>query len=208
MRLFVSIAFSILLFVACDTSQQKKADQHPELSNRAVPDGYKNFVPFNNGYEIFFPADWKLVEKAKHEYINIVGPKPQSSSDIKPTINVTMKRGKARFKENAEAIYLPFEFEDYSSTYFESVAKRMTDYKLIEMKEEVINQSKTKSIRFTYSDPETDLIMYEELVLIGLPFRMYTLNLSCLNDELFRNRDHFEVVRKSFLGKAREDGSF
>lgn len=200
------LLFLMLGFIACNPSSEKTS-VHPELSDRVIPEGYKRFIPFNNGYEIYFPKDWSLVEKAKHENVNIVGPKPQSTFQFQPSINVTMRRGKARFKENGESTYLPFELEPYCDDYFKAVEARMSNFKLISRNEEIINQSKAQSFRFTYSD-ESDAVIYKHLVLVALPYRMYTVSMACLNDELFRNKDHFEVVKASFLGKAREDGSF
>jgi len=207
MRLALFLFIFLMLF-ACQETRQSSKSTHPELVEREIPDGYKKFIAFNNGYEIFFPEDWKLHEKAKHEYTNIVGPKSQSSVEVRPTINVTMRRGKTRFKEGADPVFLPFEFEKYSTEYLKGVRSRMNSFSEIETKEATINQSKTKSMRFTYMDIDKDVLIYKEVIQIALPYRMYIVNLSCLNDELFRNEDHFEVVKNSFLGKARADGAF
>jgi len=208
MRILLFISFFFVSVLGCDSNQQKQSSTHPELQNRSVPDGYEKFVAFNNGFEFFYPEDWTLREKAKHEYASVEGPKPQSASNIKPNISVTIKRGKRRFVEGADPTFIKFEFDEYGDTYFDGVSKRMGSFELIEEKEAVINQSKTRSFKFTFADPESDLTVYQELVLIGLPYRAYLLSMSCLNDELFRNKDHFEVVKASFLAKAREDASF
>lgn len=207
MRMLFFISFFFILLSGCDSAQQKSST-HPELQKRSVPEGYEKFNAFNNGFEFFYPEDWTLKEKPKHEYASVIGPKPQSASNIKPEISVTIQRGKRRFKDGAEPVFLNFELDEFSDSYFESVSKRTPSYQFIEEKEEIINQSRTRSLKFTYVDSSSDLVVYKELVIIGLPYRAYLLNMSCLNDELFRSKDHFEVVKASFLGKAREDGAF
>ena len=206
MRLILNTLVCLLLFAACSSSTQKQST-HPELSDRKIPEGYKRFVPFNNGFEMFFPEDWRMVEKAKHEYVNFIGPKSQSSFDVKPTINVTMRRGSSRYS-NGETKYIPYEFEKFCENYIKALELKLNGYELIELSKDTINGSTVQSLRIKHNDGQTNARLYEELVMVGLPYRMYTVRMACLNDELFRNKEHFEVVKASFLAKAREDGSF
>ncbi len=206
MRWFLITLICTILFGACNGSNQKQSN-HPELTERKIPEGYKRFVPFNNGFELFFPEDWRMVEKAKHEYVNFIGPKSQSSFDVKPTINVTMRRGTSRYS-NGETKYIPFEFEKFCKNYTQALEVKLNGYELIQLSQDTINGSPIQSVRFNHSDRKTNARLYEELVMIGLPYRLYSLRMACLDDELFRNKEHFEVVKASFLGKAREDTTF
>jgi len=203
----VTIFMICLSLFACKGKAAKDASSSVEQYTREAPEGFKKFTAFNNGYFVFYPSEWELSEKSKHETLAIVGPRPQSNSDIRPSVNVGMRRGITRFKDG-ESTYLPFKFEKFVEDYLETVPKQLEGFVLIDKSDLKINGIDAVSLKFNYSHPKSSEHVYQEAVYYKLPYRMYTLYMSCLEDERFRSEEFFEAIRESFTTRNRNIKNF
>lgn len=193
-------AMTFIFFLACQTSETggDQKTNHSKNSKNENLDG-KYFQSYNNGFRIAVPDGWEVIEKPKRDNAYLLGPKPQSKSDIRAKVDISHRKPNNFFNSKTEeSEFREPNFKEYSSTYFAAVPRQLENYKEISNSIEKINGRNVAVLEFTFSHPKTTEIVRDRIQIYNSKYRLYLLRFACLESEYFRHEKDFDKMSAGF----------